>query len=41
MDGKVMLDELVSRRRPLEEINEAFEDMEKGAVARSVIEFPW
>lgn len=41
MDGKVMLDELVSKRRPLEEVNEAFEDMEKGAVARSVIEFDW
>jgi S-(hydroxymethyl)glutathione dehydrogenase/alcohol dehydrogenase len=41
MEGKVMLDELVSKRRPLEEINEAFDDMEKGNVARSVIEFDW
>lgn len=41
MDGKVMLDELVSKRRPLEELNEAFDDMEKGLVARSVIEFAW
>jgi S-(hydroxymethyl)glutathione dehydrogenase/alcohol dehydrogenase len=41
MAGKLMLDELVSRRRPLSEINEAFADMKAGAVARSVIEFPW
>jgi S-(hydroxymethyl)glutathione dehydrogenase/alcohol dehydrogenase len=37
MDGRLKLDELVSRRRPLEEINEAFSDMEAGAVARSVV----
>lgn len=39
MDGRIMLDELVSMRRPLEELNEAFTDMERGAVARSVITF--
>lgn len=38
MDGKVLLDELVSRRRPLEEVNEAFADMEAGTVARSVLQ---
>ena len=38
MDGKLMIDELVSKRRPLEQINEAFADMEAGEVARSVIE---
>ncbi len=39
MEGQLMLDELVSKRRPLEEINEAFADIEAGAVARSVINF--
>jgi S-(hydroxymethyl)glutathione dehydrogenase / alcohol dehydrogenase len=38
MDGRILLDELVSKRRPLEEINEAFADLEAGSVARSVIE---
>jgi S-(hydroxymethyl)glutathione dehydrogenase/alcohol dehydrogenase len=38
MDGRILLDELVSRRRPLAEVNEAFEDLEAGSVARSVIE---
>ena len=33
------LDDLVSKRIPLEEVNQAFEDMEKGEVARSVILF--
>lgn len=37
MEGKIMLDELVSVRRPLEEINEAFADLEAGHVARSVM----
>jgi len=37
MDGKINLDDLVSRRRPLREVNEAFADMETGEVARSVI----
>lgn len=37
--GKLKLDELVSARRPLEEINTAFEDMKAGEVARSVITF--
>ncbi|TAJ16308.1 MAG: Zn-dependent alcohol dehydrogenase [Dehalococcoidia bacterium] len=37
MDGKLNLDDLVSRRRPLAEVNEAFEDMKTGGVARSVM----
>ena len=36
---KLKLDELVSKRIKLEAVNEAFADMEKGAVARSVIVF--
>ncbi|MCB1693669.1 MAG: Zn-dependent alcohol dehydrogenase [Pseudomonadales bacterium] len=37
MEDKIMLDELVSKRRPLSEINEAFADLEAGHVARSVL----
>lgn len=37
MAKKLKLDELVSRRLPLDQINTAFEIMEKGEVARSVI----
>ena len=37
--GRLKLDELISRRRPLTEINEAFDDMRRGEVARSVITF--
>jgi len=36
---KLKLDELVSKRIKLEDVNTAFADMEKGAVARSVIVF--
>jgi NDMA-dependent alcohol dehydrogenase len=36
-DGKLMLDELISREITNAEVNEAFEAMEKGEVARSVI----
>jgi len=35
--GQLCLDELISKRRPLEEINEAFADLQSGAVARSVL----
>jgi S-(hydroxymethyl)glutathione dehydrogenase/alcohol dehydrogenase len=38
MEGKLLLDELVSRRRPLSEINEAVADLRSGAVTRTVIE---
>ena len=37
MDGKVKLRELISRRLPLEEINRAFELLDRGEVARSVL----
>jgi S-(hydroxymethyl)glutathione dehydrogenase/alcohol dehydrogenase len=37
MQKKLKLDELISRRIALEEINEAFAAMEKGEVARTVI----
>jgi S-(hydroxymethyl)glutathione dehydrogenase/alcohol dehydrogenase len=37
MNKRLKLDELVSRRIQLEQINEAFAWMEKGEVARSVI----
>jgi S-(hydroxymethyl)glutathione dehydrogenase/alcohol dehydrogenase len=39
MAGKLKLDELVSRTYPLEGINDAFEAMKNGEVARSVIAF--
>jgi len=39
MDGRLRLDDMISRRRPLSEINGAFEDMHSGALARSVIVF--
>lgn len=37
--GKLKLDELISRRFVLEEINEAFEVLARGEVARSVLTF--
>ena len=39
LQGRLKLDELVSQRLRLEQINEAFEDMKQGEVARSVIMF--
>ena len=39
LDGKLHLDELISKRVGLENINEAFADMLSGNVARTVIEF--
>ncbi len=39
LDGRLMLDEMVSKTISLEEINEGFEDMKTGNVARSVIAF--
>jgi S-(hydroxymethyl)glutathione dehydrogenase/alcohol dehydrogenase len=42
MNGRLELDAFVSRKLPLEEINQAFELMHEGEVIRSVIEFsPW
>ena len=39
LNGQLMLDEIISARRPLEEINVCFDEMRKGAAARSVIVF--
>ncbi len=39
MAGKLKLDELISRRLPIEQINDAFDLMERGEVARSVIQY--
>ncbi|HEY3796763.1 MAG TPA: Zn-dependent alcohol dehydrogenase [Caulobacteraceae bacterium] len=39
MAGKLKLDEMISRRIKLEDINEAFAEMKTGSIARSVIVF--
>jgi NDMA-dependent alcohol dehydrogenase len=39
MNGKLKLDELISRRYALEQINEAFENMFTGSAARGIIVF--
>lgn len=39
MSGKLKLDELVSRSYSLEQINDAFDALKKGEVARSIIRF--
>ncbi len=39
LDGRLKLDELVSARLPLDEINQGFEAITRGEVARSVIMF--
>ena len=39
LDGRLMLDETVSKHIELEQINEGFEEMKTGEVARSVITF--
>jgi S-(hydroxymethyl)glutathione dehydrogenase / alcohol dehydrogenase len=39
LNGKIQLDELISRRFTLDEINEAFAAMEGGEVARGIISF--
>jgi S-(hydroxymethyl)glutathione dehydrogenase/alcohol dehydrogenase len=39
MQGRLKLDDLVSRRIRLEQVNEAFEEMKTGKLARSVIVF--
>ena len=38
-NGKLQLDQLISKTYPLEKINDAFEALSKGEVARSVISF--
>ena len=37
--GRLKLDELVSQRLTLDQLNQAFSDMKSGSVARSVITF--
>src|SRR5580704_2857954 len=39
MSGKLKLDEMISRRIKLEDVNEAFAEMKGGQIARSVITF--
>ncbi len=39
LQGRLLLDELISQRILLEQINEAFELLEAGEVSRSVIVF--
>ena len=39
MQGRLHLEEMVSRKLPLEDVNEAFRAMKAGEVARSVIVF--
>lgn len=39
LNGQLKLDEMISARRPLEDINICFDEMRKGAAARSVITF--
>ena len=39
LNGQLMLDEIISARRPLEEINVCFDEMREGKAARSVIVF--
>jgi S-(hydroxymethyl)glutathione dehydrogenase/alcohol dehydrogenase len=39
LKGQLLLDEIISARRPLQEINLCFDEMRKGTAARSVIVF--
>jgi len=39
LQGRLKLDQMVSQRMKLEQVNEAFEDMKEGNVARTVITF--
>jgi S-(hydroxymethyl)glutathione dehydrogenase/alcohol dehydrogenase len=39
LDGRLRLDEMISARIRLEDVNDSFEKMKAGAVARSVIVF--
>ncbi|OUC08781.1 hypothetical protein RY27_06920, partial [Litorilinea aerophila] len=38
--GRLELDRLITKRYPLEELPQAFADMEGGAIARGVLVFP-
>jgi S-(hydroxymethyl)glutathione dehydrogenase/alcohol dehydrogenase len=37
--GRLNLDEMISRRYALDEVNDAFSDLSRGALARGVIVF--
>ena len=39
MQGRLKLDEMISARLPLEQVNDAFAEMKRGQVARSVVVF--
>jgi S-(hydroxymethyl)glutathione dehydrogenase/alcohol dehydrogenase len=39
LQGKLKLDELLTRRYPLDQINEAYAALDRGEVARSVVVF--
>ncbi len=39
LDGRLRLDEMISARIPIEEVNNAFDSMRKGEIARTVIVF--
>jgi S-(hydroxymethyl)glutathione dehydrogenase/alcohol dehydrogenase len=39
MAGKLKIDEMISRRIKLEQINDAFDELRRGELARSVILF--
>jgi len=39
MDGKLKLDELITKRYGLDDINEGFQDMREGRVIRALIEY--
>ena len=39
LNGKLRLDDMVSQRLPLDRVNDAFEDMKRGEVARTVLTF--
>jgi S-(hydroxymethyl)glutathione dehydrogenase/alcohol dehydrogenase len=40
LDGRLLLDEMVSATIPLEEINDGYDAMRRGEVARTVVTFP-
>jgi S-(hydroxymethyl)glutathione dehydrogenase/alcohol dehydrogenase len=39
MNGKLKLDELIARRIKLDQVNEGFDELKRGELARSVIMF--
>jgi len=40
LEGRLMLDELITRRVTLDEINDGFADLAQGIGTRTVIQFP-